>query len=91
MADADRETDCLMIEVFSEPLRKLWQKCDNLETVGTPYAFQPHMTLAFLKEHSALQYMGSNPFIETSFEVNNVKFRLVNGETFTISSDGNIL
>lgn len=92
MASSANPTDVLKIDVFGMSLKKLRKRIeDNIDTNDVWRTYYPHVTLAYLKEYAAMQYIGSNPLIEGKFVTDKVVFSPAYGDKKIITCDGTIL
>lgn len=89
MASDTRPTDVVFIETFGESMRRLRQRVEkNLKTEEPFIYYSPHMTLAFVNEHSAMQYVGSNPLIGRKFVAEELVFVPAEGDEHIIKCGG---
>lgn len=92
MADDNRPTDVVKIDVFGMSLNKLRKRIeDNLETFCTYKYYNPHCTLAYVHEYCAMQYVGTNPVVGEKVIVDRVVFAPAYGEKKVITCGGEIL
>lgn len=89
MADSYRPTDVVKIDAFGQSMVRLRRVLETLPHTSRYKTFTPHITLAYVEPHTAIQYIGNNPAIGHKFISDHVVFA-TDTERYKIFCSGEI-